>query len=61
MEPSSQPHTPDSQHRHLDPPSSNPSERHDIESREHANPGVVGKELPQPSNRGNTNDIDRKV
>lgn len=52
--------TPDSQHRHLDPPHSNPAESQDIPVREHANPGVAGRELPQPSTRGATNNIDAK-
>jgi hypothetical protein len=60
MESSDHPLTPDSQHRHLNPPTSNPSDRQDTGAREHANPGVHGKELPQPSNRGNVNSIDDK-
>jgi hypothetical protein len=60
MESSDHPLTPDSQHRHLNPPASNPSDRQDTARREHGNPGVAGKELPQPSNRGATNNIDEK-
>lgn len=60
MEPSRQPHTPDSQHRHLDPPDSDPSERHEIDAKELPAPNP-GSELPQPSNRGDTNNIDSKI
>lgn len=52
--------TPDSQHRNLDPGAGgdNPADQQDIPIREHRNPGVQGKELPQPSTRGAVNNID---
>lgn len=38
----------------------NPAHDQNVPIREHSNPGVQGKELPQPATRGDVNNVDRK-